>query len=77
MHGFPLTFPRIRKQMHRGKRKFSTEKEAQEFSKARHIYLCPFCCMYHLSSHKSSPRYEQEKWWIIWESEIELQGGHN
>jgi hypothetical protein len=39
--------------------------------------LCPFCCMYHLSAHKPSPRYEQENWWIIWKSEIGLQGGHN
>lgn len=66
MHGFPLTFGRINRQMHRGKRKFSTMRKARDFNSGQSVYLCPFCCMFHLSSHKHTPRYEQERWWIIW-----------
>lgn len=73
MHGFPLKFGRIRKQMHQGKMQFATERAARKFNAGpgQSVYLCPFCCMYHLSSHKQTPRYEQERWWIIWKKEME------
>jgi hypothetical protein len=70
MHGFPLKFGRIGKQMHKGKMKFATERAAKEFNSGQSVYLCPFCCMYHLSSHKQTPRYAQERWWIIWHKEM-------
>jgi hypothetical protein len=73
MHGFPLTFKAIRKRMCQGKRKFGTERGALTFNVRQKMvtYLCPFCCMYHISSHGPSPRYEQEKWWIIWLKEVQ------
>jgi hypothetical protein len=73
MHGFPLKFGRIRKQMHQGKRQFSTEQEARAFPThgIRSAYVCPFCCMFHISTHETSSRYEQERWWIIWKKEME------
>ncbi len=73
MHGFPLRFTRIKKQMHNTKMKFSTEQEAKDYGASRNIrsvYLCPFCCMYHMSSHEQVPRHEQERWWIIWKLEL-------
>ena len=76
MHGFPLKFGRVRKQMHEGKKQFATEWEARAFPAygIRGVYLCPFCCMYHMSTHKPAPRYEQERWWIIWNKEMEAHG---
>lgn len=72
MHGFPLKFGRIRKQMHERKKKFATELEAREYpAQKRTVYLCPFCCMYHISTHTHTPRHEQERWWIIWSKEME------
>ena len=71
MYGFPLKFSRIYKQMCKGKRKFSTDQEAKSFpAHKRVVYLCPFCCMYHMSTHEPTPRHEQEKWWIIWKLEM-------
>ena len=58
--------------MHKAKRKFTTEQAAREFPAhgIRSVYLCPFCCMYHISTHEHTPRHEQERWWIIWNKEI-------
>ena len=74
MYGFPLKFKRIQKQMHQGKHKFLTQEEADDFCASqpdlKTVYLCPFCCTYHVSSHESAPRYEQERWWIIWNKEM-------
>lgn len=73
MYGFPLKFGRVRKQMHQGKKKFHTESDARVFPAygIRSVYLCPFCCMYHISTHDCTPRHEQERWWIIWNKELE------
>jgi hypothetical protein len=72
MHGFPLTLVRVKYQMHSRKRKFATEKEAKEFRTGApmSVYLCPFCCMYHISSKAPNPVYEQQKWWVIWRAEL-------
>ena len=70
MHGFPLTFRAIYKRMHKGKRQFATERDAHQCRPDYKVYLCPYCCMYHLSSHtKPNPRYEQERWWVIYQKE--------
>jgi hypothetical protein len=71
MHGFPLTFGTIYKRMHKEKTQYATQRAAWAVHSHMHAYLCPFCCMYHLSSHKPNPRYEQERWWIIWKKEME------
>lgn len=71
MHGFPLTIAKIRKRMHRGKLQYPTKEAAHVFNSGQTVYLCPFCCMYHMSGHKPNPRYEQERWWIIWHKEVE------
>lgn len=71
MYGFPLTFGSIRKNMHSGKKKFSTAQEAKRFHKRQCCYICPFCCMFHLTSHKPTPRYDQQRWWVIWNKEME------
>lgn len=73
MHGFPLQFKRIRKRMHKGKLSFSTEQAAQGalVGNLKCVYLCPFCCMYHISSHEHTLKHEVEAWLVIWDREVE------
>jgi hypothetical protein len=74
MHGFPLTIDwfGIRKRMCGKKRGFPTEEAAIYFDRnplLKNVYCCPFCCMFHRTHHRPKPRYEREKWLVIWHLE--------
>jgi hypothetical protein len=83
MHGFPLTLSGYQGPMCRSKKgRFASEAAALRFiakynkahpkqKKLVGCYCCPWCCMFHVTSHAHQPRYDAVRDQIIWMLEVE------